>query len=92
MPLLFISSTTGFSDVENEVPVCGSRKNSNAKRLKYVMGDALTDDPNCIGPDDQPYPRYSTIVGYLLKRIYQIRKFNATKLAVEQKCCQFSFR
>lgn len=26
-------------------------------QLKYVSGNALMDDVNCIGPNDSPYPR-----------------------------------
>lgn len=31
-------------------------KCSHKNGLKYLSGDALTDDINCIGPDNMPYP------------------------------------
>lgn len=27
------------------------------KGLKYISGDALSDGTNCVGPNNQPYPR-----------------------------------
>ncbi len=32
---------------------CGSRE---GKKLRYLRGDALRDDPGCVGPDGRPYP------------------------------------
>lgn len=28
----------------------------NGAKLKYLSGDALTDSPNCLGPNSMPYP------------------------------------
>lgn len=28
----------------------------NGSKLKYLSGDALTDSPNCLGPNSKPYP------------------------------------
>lgn len=30
-------------------------------KLKYLSGNALTDDTNCIGPNGSPYPRYVSV-------------------------------
>lgn len=35
---------------------------STDTKLKYLSGNALTDDVNCVGPNDSPYPRYTYIV------------------------------
>ncbi len=32
---------------------CGER---SGKQLRYVKGDALEDDSDCVGPDGRPYP------------------------------------
>ena len=29
---------------------------ANGKKLQYVMGDAMIDSPDCLGPDGKPYP------------------------------------
>ena len=34
---------------------CGG-SGSFGKKLQYVIGDAMTDSPNCLGPDGKPYP------------------------------------
>ncbi|XP_050096517.1 uncharacterized protein LOC126578213 [Anopheles aquasalis] len=34
----------------------GTEKCSSSGNLKYLSGDALTDSPNCIGPNNAPYP------------------------------------
>lgn len=34
---------------------CGGA-GSFGKKLQYVMGDAMTDSPNCLGPEGKPYP------------------------------------
>lgn len=31
---------------------------SNGANLKYLSGDALSDSPSCLGPNNTPYPRY----------------------------------
>ena len=33
---------------------------SSSSNLNYISGDALKDSPNCIGPNNAPYPRYIT--------------------------------
>ena len=35
---------------------CGGSR--NGKKLQYVIGDAMTDSSDCLGPDGQPYPMY----------------------------------
>uniref|UniRef100_A0A1B0DJE1 Uncharacterized protein n=1 Tax=Phlebotomus papatasi TaxID=29031 RepID=A0A1B0DJE1_PHLPP len=35
----------------------GQDKCTSGRGLKYISGDALTDSPNCIGPNSAPYPR-----------------------------------
>lgn len=29
----------------------------NGQQLKYLWGDALSDKPDCLGPNNMPYPR-----------------------------------
>lgn len=33
---------------------CGGAR--NGKKLQYVIGDAMIDSPDCLGPDGRPYP------------------------------------
>ena len=33
---------------------CGEQ--NGGPQLEYVVGDALTDSPNCLGPTGVPYP------------------------------------
>ena len=35
---------------------CGGSR--NGKKLQYVIGDAMTDSSDCLGPDGKPYPMY----------------------------------
>lgn len=39
--------------VKAEVPLC-----QGGPGLKNLWGDALTDSPDCIGPNGLPYPRF----------------------------------
>lgn len=36
-------------------------KCAGARGLKYLSGDALTDSPDCLGPNNAPYPRYVSV-------------------------------
>lgn len=61
LPILVKSSV-----FDNEV-FCGR----NGKKLKYVFGDALTDNRgNCIGPQGKPYPAYVVIVNLYIYMLH----------------------
>ena len=34
---------------------CGGTR-SNGKKLQYVIGDAMIDSTDCLGPNGNPYP------------------------------------
>lgn len=36
--------------------IAGKKCAGNGLGLKYVWGDAMTDSPDCIGPNDMQYP------------------------------------
>ena len=46
---------------------CGGSR--NGKKLQYVIGDAMTDSSDCLGPDGQPYPMYVSLVYMLIDNI-----------------------
>lgn len=50
-PLTVHSTQSLWSDYTSQP--CSSGSN-----LKYLSGDALLDSPNCLGPNNAPYPRY----------------------------------
>ncbi len=53
--LLLLFFSFGSADQRNVRPVaCGSARGS--RRLRYVVGDALTDRADCVGPNGEPYP------------------------------------
>ncbi|XP_055701836.1 uncharacterized protein LOC129801100 [Phlebotomus papatasi] len=45
----------------------GQDKCTSGRGLKYISGDALTDSPNCIGPNSAPYPRASINLRYTIQ-------------------------
>ncbi|XP_073983406.1 uncharacterized protein [Rhodnius prolixus] len=49
---LFFIGVNGSFEIENSQRKCGS----NSAQLKYLWGDALTDSPNCLGPNNLQYP------------------------------------
>ena len=51
---------------------CGGSR--NGKKLQYVIGDAMTDSSDCLGPDGKPYPMY---VLYEYKSIIRIYFFSS---------------
>ena len=47
---------------------CGGSR--NGKKLQYVIGDAMTDSSDCLGPDGKPYPMYVLYEYRLIIRKY----------------------
>jgi len=45
--LLSMTQTSGFMKCQG---------NPNAKKLKYLSGDAMVDSKNCLGPGGERYP------------------------------------
>ena len=47
---------------------CGGSR--NGKKLQYVIGDAMTDSSDCLGPDGTPYPMYVLYEYRSITKIY----------------------
>lgn len=45
---------------------------TGGKGLKYISGDALMDGTNCVGPNNQPYPKWVWKCGKLLRFLTEI--------------------
>ena len=56
---------------------CGGSR--NGKKLQYVIGDAMTDSSDCLGPDGKPYPMYVLYEYRLIIKMY-FKKENSNLL------------
>lgn len=56
--LILFTYITQLTKAQSLWPNFSFEKCSVGNGLKYISGNALTDSPNCVGPNSAPYPRY----------------------------------
>lgn len=54
--VLLVHKHPAAASLWNGVDSEGTEKCSSSVGLKYISGDALRDSPDCIGPNNAPYP------------------------------------